>query len=138
MRGPGSCGCRWRTGSGGDDVARLRLRPRSQSGQSSVELVALLPLIALAAVVLVQVGLAAHAWGAAREAARAGARAEAVDAPAGAAARRMLGGHLARGSVVRTRADRAGREHVSVRVRVPMIVPWVPAPAVSAEAEVPG
>lgn len=103
-----------------------------------MELVALLPLIALAALMVVQVGLAAHAWGAAREAARAGARAEAVDAPAATAARRMLGGHLAHGSVVRTRADRAGREHVSVRVRVPMIVPWVPAPAVSAEAEVPG
>ena len=138
MRGLGSCRCRWCAGSGGDDVARLRPRPRSQAGQSSVELVALLPLIALAALMVVQVGLAAHAWGAAREAARAGARAEAVDAPAAAAARRMLGGHLARGSVVRTRADRAGREHVSVRVRVPMIVPWVPAPAVSAEAEVPG
>ena len=107
-------------------------------GQASVELVAVLPLIALAVAVVVQVGLAAHAWGAAREAARAGARAASVDAPVHSAARRMLGGDLARGSVVRTREDPAGGVHVSVRVRVPMIVPWVPAPLVSAEAEVPG
>lgn len=112
-------------------------RPDRCAGQASVEFVAVVPLIALAAAVVVQVGLAAHAWGAAREAARAGARAEFVDAPAGAAARRILGDDLARGSSVRTREDRSGEEHVSVRVRVPMILPWVPAPTVSAEAEVP-
>jgi len=110
---------------------------RARAGQASVEGVAPVPLIALAVAVVVQVGLAAHAWGAAREAARAGARAQSVQAPAGAAARRMLGSDLARGSLVRMREDRFGREHVSVRVRVPMIVPWVPAPSVSADAEVP-
>lgn len=126
-RNPGSAWC----GTPG------RAPCRNRAGQGSVELVAVVPLIALAVAVVVQVGLAAHAWGAAREAARAGARAESVQAPARAAARRMLGSDLARGSTVRTREDRSGREHVSVRVRVPMIVPWVPAPSVSADAEVP-
>lgn len=110
---------------------------RWSAGQASVELVAVVPLIALAAAVVVQVGLAAHAWGAAREAARAGARAESVDAPARQAARRMLGDDLADGSVVRTHEDRDGGEHVSVRVRVPMILPWVSGPMVSADAAVP-
>ncbi|MBM3665249.1 MAG: hypothetical protein FJW92_05605, partial [Actinobacteria bacterium] len=65
MRGPGWLLRRWRAEGGCGDAAPSR----AHAGQASVELVALLPLIALAAVVVVQVGLAAHAWGAAREAA---------------------------------------------------------------------
>ena len=107
-----------------------------RAGQAAVELVAVVPLIALAAIAVVQVGMAAHAWSAAREAARAGARAEAVDAPARQAARRVLGEGLARDSAVARRDDPDGTSHVVVRVRVPMLLPWTSGPVVSAEAEV--
>jgi Flp pilus assembly protein TadG len=109
-----------------------------ERGQGSVELVAVVPLVALAGAVAVQVGVAAHAWGAAREAARAGARAVQVDAPARDAARRMLGGTLSDGSRVRVIEARDGSRRVSVSVAVPMLVPWVPGPSVSADARVPG
>lgn len=110
---------------------------RGGRGQASVELVAVVPLIVLAAAVAVQVGLAAHAWGAAREAARAGVRAAQVDAPPRAAARRMLGEGLARGSQVRVLTDRDGGRRVVVQVPVPMLLPWIPGPSVSAGQEVP-
>lgn len=110
---------------------------RGGRAQASVELVAVVPLIVLAAAVAVQVGLAAHAWGAAREAARAGARAAQVDAPARAAARRILGEGLARRSDVRVVTDRDGGRRVVVRVPVPMLLPWVAPPGVSAEQRVP-
>ncbi len=109
-----------------------------ERGQASVELVAVVPLVALAGAVAVQVGVAAHAWGAAREAARAGARAVQVDAPARDAARRMLGGALSDGSRVRVIEARDGSRRVSVSVAVPMLVPWVSEPSVSADARVPG
>ena len=110
---------------------------RGGRGQASVELVAVLPLVVLAGAAVVQVGLAAYSWGAAREAARAGARAAQVDAPARAAARRTLGGALERGADVRVVNDRDGTQRVVVRVAVPMLLPWVPPPRVSADEEVP-
>lgn len=109
---------------------------RGGRGQASVELVAVVPLIIVAAAVAVQVGLAAHAWGAAREAARAGARAAQVHAPAPPAARRMLGERLARDAQVRMVTDGDGGQRVVVRVPVPMLLPWIPAPRVSADRAV--
>ncbi len=109
-----------------------------ERGQASVELVAVVPLVALAGAVAVQVGVAAHAWGAAREAARAGARAVQVDAPARDAAQRVLGGGLSDGSRVRVLQARDGSRRVSVTISVPMLVPWVPGPSVSADARVAG
>ena len=97
----------------------------------------MVPLVVLAGAVSVQVGLAAHAWGAAREAARAGARATLVDAPARPAAARVLGEGLARGARVTVGAGGGGARTVRVEVSVPMIVPWVPAPRVGADARVP-
>ena len=111
-------------------------RAAGQRGQGSAELVALLPLMVLLGAVVVQVGLAAHAWGAAREAARAGARAQVVGAPARDAARRVLGGRLADGSTVRVLRDDRGDERVDVRVAVPMLLPWVPGTRVRAVAPV--
>lgn len=113
---------------------------RRSSGQASVEAVAVVPLVVLAGAVSVQVGLAAHAWGAAREAARAGARATLVDAPARPAAARVLGEGLARGARVTVGAgagDSGGARIVRVEVSVPMILPWVPAPRVGADARAP-
>lgn len=110
---------------------------RRSSGQASVEAVAVVPLVVLAGAVAVQVGLAAHAWGAAREAARAGARATLVDAPARPAAARVLGEGLARGARVTVGAGGGALRIVRVKVSVPMVLPWVPAPRVGADAPVP-
>jgi cell wall-associated NlpC family hydrolase len=111
---------------------------RARRGQAAVELLALLPLIALAAVVGWQVVAAAHAWGLASDAARRGARAAVVGAPARAAALAALPG---------TRADALevermpGRRPHGVRVRVTLrgrpTSGWL-GPLAPAEVEVSG
>ena len=105
-------------------------------GQASVELVALLPLIALLAVVGVQVAAALNAWSAAHEAARAGARADLVGAPATDAARQALVGAQARDVRVRVAGGADGAHRARVQVGVPRLLPWLPVPAVVASARV--
>jgi hypothetical protein len=87
----------------------------SQRGQAAVELVAVLPLVALLLGGLWQAVLAGEAAWAAAGAARAAARAEAVGVDARAAARAVLPERLERGLRVR----RAGDDGVRVSVRVP-------------------
>ncbi len=93
-------------------------RLRSEDGQASVELVALLPLLAAVAAVLWQAVVAGHAVWLAGTAARAAARAEAVGADAPAAARRVLTPRLGETARVTTASDGA----VTVRVRIPSVV----------------
>jgi len=106
-------------------------RRRPPRGQATVELVALLPALALLALVCGQIVVAAHTWSLADGAARAGARAVEVGAPAGEAARAVLpSGHARRARV--TTDD--GGHRVRVRLRVPALVPFLPAVTVSGEA----
>jgi hypothetical protein len=93
-------------------------RLRVQDGQASVELVALLPLLAVVAAVLWQAVVAGQAVWLAGTAARAAARAEAVGADAPAAARRVLTSRLGETAHVATASDGA----VTVRVRVPSVL----------------
>jgi hypothetical protein len=93
-------------------------RLRAQEGQASVELVALLPLLALVAAVLWQAVVAGQAVWLAGTAARAAARAEAVGADAPAAARRVL---TAAPRAVGA-GDRGADGAVTVRVRIPAVV----------------
>src|SRR6476659_1951388 len=65
----------------------LRVVPRGEAGQASVELVVLLPMIAVILAVAWQALLAGEALWQARASARAAARANAIGADAGAAAR---------------------------------------------------
>jgi len=106
-----------------------------ERGQAAVELVALLPLIALLAMGGVQVVAALNAWSAAHESARAGARAELVGVPARAAARAAIMGAPARNLHVdaTTRAD--GTHRVRVRSTMPRLLPWLPVPTASSQAE---
>lgn len=99
-----------------------------------MEVVAVLPVLVLAVLAGLQVAAGAHAWGTAHEAARAGARAALVGAPAARAARAVLGDGLARGATVAETLAAGGAHRVRVAVRVPMVLPWVPALSVSAEA----
>ena len=93
-------------------------RPSAEDGQASVELVALLPLVAIFVVLLWQAVVAGQAVWLAGSAARAAARATAVGADAPAAARRVLPSHLERGLVVRRAASGEG---VRVAVAIPMV-----------------
>jgi hypothetical protein len=98
--------------------ARTSSRAR-ECGQATVELVALLPLVAVLAAVMWQSVLAGQAVWLAGSAARAAARAGAVGADPGAAARRVLPARLERGLVV-TRVD--GDAGVRVGIAVPSIL----------------
>ena len=92
----------------------------AEAGQATVELVALLPLVAVLAAVLWQGVVAGQAVWLAGSAARAAARAAAVGADARAAARRALPARLERGLVVRAgSADDGG---VRVAIAVPAVV----------------
>jgi Flp pilus assembly protein TadG len=91
---------------------------RSQSGQATVEFVALLPLIALVGFVLWQAVVAGQAAWLAGSSARAAARASAIGGDAQAAAARILPASLRRG----LRVDSPSGGTVRVRVRVPSVI----------------
>ena len=94
---------------------------RGERGQASVELVALLPCLAVVIVALWQAVLVGWAaWGA-HAAARAAARADAVNADAAVAARRHLPAGLERG--LRVVTDGPGEVRVVVRIPSPPPLP---------------
>jgi hypothetical protein len=95
----------------------------SEEGQATVELVALLPVLAVLLAGAWQAVLAGHAVWAATAAARAAARAHAVGADARAAARAHLPASLEPG--LRVRALDGGEVRVSVRVPS---LPGLPSP----------
>jgi hypothetical protein len=88
-----------------------------EEGSASVELIAVIPFLALAVLVAAQIALAGQALWSAGVAARAGARAALVGGDAARAARRALPAAVRRGAEVE-----AGGE-VSVRVAVPWLLP---------------
>lgn len=107
------------------------MRPRTETrrdrrGQASVELVALLPALAVCLAIAAQAVLAGWALWSAGNAARAGARAREVGSNGEAAARHALPGPLRAGAAIRS------ADGVIVRVRIPAIVPGMSLPPVSA------
>jgi hypothetical protein len=107
-----------------------RHAPLSPSGQAAVELVALLPLVALVLAVGYQFVVAGHAAWEARVAARAAARANAVGVDATRAARAHLPPALERG--LRVHAEPQG--DVRVSLCIPQILPAVSLGRVAATA----
>jgi len=93
-------------------------RLRSDVGQASVEMVATLPLVLLVGAICWQFALAGHAAWLSAHAARAGARADAVGADAGVAARSVLPDALERGLKV----ERLSQGGVRVEVQVPLLL----------------
>ncbi len=93
-------------------------RARGQQGQATVELVAVLPLLAVALAALWQCVLAGECGWLAASAARAAARAQAIGGDVEAAARRALPGRLEPGMRVRALPDGS----VRVRVGVPLVL----------------
>jgi hypothetical protein len=108
---------------------------RSQSGQASVELVAVLPFVLLAGLVSWQLALTGHTAWLCANAARVAARADAVGRSPRAAARSALPKTMERGLEV----ERRRRGGVQVRVRVPLLArAWRTPVAVSASASLGG
>jgi hypothetical protein len=107
----------------------MPLRPPSrQRGQAVVELLALLPAIVMLGLIGWQLSVAGHAWTLAGGAARAGARALEVGAPAGAAALAALPSRYAMSAQVATVEDGPDGPRVRVRVAVPRVLPFMPRP----------
>lgn len=102
-----------------------------ERGQASVELVALLPLLAVFVALLWQAVVAGQAVWFAGSAARAAARASAIGADAHAAARRVLPDGLERGLRVE-RVD--GDDGVRVAISIPTVVGALHLGTVSARA----
>jgi hypothetical protein len=108
----------------------------SQRGQASVELVAVVPLVLLAALAAWQLALTGHTLWLAAGAARTAARADVVGRSPIAAARSALPRSLERGLEVERVGGRAG---VRVSLAIPMIVESWHAPVrVSATASLGG
>lgn len=105
---------------------------RREGGTASVELIAVVPFLLLAALAVAQLAIAGQALWSAGVAARAGARAELVGGDAGRAARRTLPEPL-RGDAEVTVAD-----GVVVRVVVPRLLPGMPRLAVESETRLGG
>ena len=91
---------------------------RGDEGQSSIELLGMLPVLVLLVALGLQAGLAGQAWWLTRSAADAAARAQAVGAQPQGAARRALPQRLRRGMKVTLGEG----DTVRVRVRVPSIL----------------
>lgn len=93
---------------------------RREDGTASVELVAVVPVLLLAALVAAQLAAAGYALWSAGIAARAGARAELVGGEGRSAARAALPG------VLREEAKVTDDDGVTVRVPIPRLVPGLP------------
>jgi hypothetical protein len=107
---------------------------RSESGQASVEMVAILPLLVLVGAIVWQLALAGHSVWLCANAARVAARAEAVGADRERAARSALPRALERD----LRVERTSTGAVRVRLRIPLILrQWRSPVAVSASAALP-
>jgi pilus assembly protein CpaE len=107
---------------------------RGESGQASVEMVAVLPLVVLVGAIVWQLALAGQAAWLCANAARVAARADAVGQDPEAAARSALPRSLER----ELRVERTSGGAVRVRLRIPLIVRrWRSPVAVSASAALP-
>lgn len=92
-------------------------RARDASGQATVELIAVLPLVAVVVAVLCQVVVTGQALWSSAGAARAAARAQAIGGDALAAARAAVPAAVRHGLGVRTSGD-----EVRVSVAVPLVL----------------
>lgn len=103
-----------------------------EKGTASVELVAVVPFLLLAALAVVQIALAGQALWSAGVAARAGARAAVVGEDPAAAARAALPSSMRRGAKVE---DGDG---IEVRVEIPRLIPSLPPLRVGATSSLAG
>ncbi|HEX6602209.1 MAG TPA: hypothetical protein VF030_06155 [Solirubrobacterales bacterium] len=108
--------------------SRAREAAHGEEGTASVELVAVVPFLLLGVLVAAQIAVAGQALWSASVAARAGARAALVGGDASAAARSALPPSMREGATV------AEGDGVSVRVKVPLLLPSLPEVRVGAQS----
>jgi hypothetical protein len=104
-------------------------RARGESGQASVELLALVPAMLVVVLLVAQFAVAGYALWSAGAAARAGARAGYVGGDAEEAARESLP------PMLRDDASVSDGDGVSVRVRAPSLIPGFPRVPVTARSD---
>jgi hypothetical protein len=104
------------------------VRRHGDSGQASVELVAILPALVLVVLLVAQFAITGYALWTAGTAARAGARAAYVGGDGRRAARHSLPAVLRRDATIRA------RDGLAVGVRAPSLVPGLPRVPVTARA----
>ena len=102
---------------------------RREDGTASVELIAVVPFLLLAVLAAAQIALAGQALWSAGIAARAAARAQVVGRDARVAARRALPPSMRGGAEVTAEGG------VSVRVRIPRLLPLMPQLSVGARTQ---
>jgi TadE-like protein len=102
----------------------MTARDDGERGQASIELVAAIPLVLLVGAIAWQLALAGHTAWLAANAARAGARAEAVGRDPAAAARSALPRSMERSLEVERRREGG----VRVSVSVPLVFDWARSP----------
>jgi hypothetical protein len=105
-------------------VPFVTVDPRTERGQASIELVAVLPVVLMLGAIVWQLALAGHTAWLAANAARAGARADVVGRDPASAARSALPRSLERGLEVGHPAGGG----VRVSVLIPLVVPGWDAP----------
>ena len=110
---------------------------RGDGGQATIEFVALLPVLVLATLAMGQGAVAGYAQWSAAGAARAGARAQALGQDPRATVRKVLPAMLLRGHRVAAAESGARSGTVTVRLRVPSVVPGLRFGRVDAAAELP-
>jgi pilus assembly protein CpaE len=104
------------------------VRRHGDSGQASVELVAILPALVLVVLLAAQFAITGYALWTAGGAARAGARAAYVGGDGRRAARQSLPAVLRRDATIRA------RDGLAVGVRAPSLIPGLPRVPVTARA----
>ena len=110
----------------------------SERGQASVETVALLPAYCALALVMGQAAAAGYTAWTATGAARIGARAQALGQRPGAAVRGELPALLRRGAAVAVAGGAGeGSGRVTVRLRIPSLLPGVSIGTVRGQAQLP-
>lgn len=112
-------------------------RTSGEAGQATLEFVALLPVLVLATLAMGQGAVAGYTQWSAAGAARAGARAQALGGDPAATVRKVLPAMLLRGHRVAAAASGARSGTVTVRLRVPSVVPGLRFGRVDAGAELP-
>ncbi len=111
------------------DESFHRGKPGSGTGQAAVELLAILPLVGLAAAIVFHLAIAGWSLWSAAEAARAAARAAAVDSDPRQVALTALPTAFRKRASVRLDSGR-----VEVGVAIPTLVPGISLPRVKVEA----
>jgi Flp pilus assembly protein TadG len=115
----------------GPTLERVKREPHRQRGQASIETVVLLPVLVALTFAVWQAALAGWALVSAQSAARAAARAALAGSPPRAAALAALPDSMRAGAKVE---ESGGR--VTVRVRIPAVVPGFRAGVAATAAEV--